>query len=133
MTEQRTAPVDAPTAVPAVWACATSPDPGAMITFLTTALDFTERVAYADDGVIVHAELLRTGPNGETGGVMVGVGEPSSGAVHLVVEDADASHERAVAAGATIDRPLEDTDYGSRQFVVRDPAGGLWSVGTWYE
>jgi uncharacterized glyoxalase superfamily protein PhnB len=35
--------------------------------------------------------------------------------------------------GAAIERDLEETDYGSRQFVLRDPAGGIWSLGTWYE
>jgi uncharacterized glyoxalase superfamily protein PhnB len=30
-------------------------------------------------------------------------------------------------------RNPEDTDYGSRQFVVEDPDGNVWSFGTWYE
>jgi uncharacterized glyoxalase superfamily protein PhnB len=133
MDETRHAAVDAPTVVPAVWPSVTCADPEAMIGFLTSALDFVERVAYRDGGTVVHAELLRTGPNGQVGGVMVGPGEPTGTAIHLVVGDADAAYRRAKEAGAAIERELEDTDYGSRQFVLRDPAGGIWSLGTWYE
>ena len=50
---------------------------------------------------------------------------------YIVVPDADATHARAVAAGATIIRPLQNTDYGSREFAVRDPEGHSWSVGTY--
>jgi uncharacterized glyoxalase superfamily protein PhnB len=32
-----------------------------------------------------------------------------------------------------IRREPEDTDHGSRQFVVHDPEGDVWGVGTWYE
>jgi uncharacterized glyoxalase superfamily protein PhnB len=50
---------------------------------------------------------------------------------YVVVPDADAVHARAVAAGAEIIRPLQDTPYGSREFAVRDPEGHSWSVGTY--
>jgi uncharacterized glyoxalase superfamily protein PhnB len=32
---------------------------------------------------------------------------------------------------ADVIRPLADTDYGSREFTVRDPEGNLWSFGTY--
>jgi uncharacterized glyoxalase superfamily protein PhnB len=48
-----------------------------------------------------------------------------------VVPDADAVYARAVAAGATILRPLQDTPYGSREFAVKDLEGHSWSVGTY--
>jgi len=35
------------------------------------------------------------------------------------------------AAGADIIRKPEDTDYGSREFALRDPEGNLWSFGTY--
>jgi uncharacterized glyoxalase superfamily protein PhnB len=38
---------------------------------------------------------------------------------------------RATAAGATVLRELHETDYGSRDFAVRDPEGNLWSFGTY--
>jgi uncharacterized glyoxalase superfamily protein PhnB len=47
------------------------------------------------------------------------------------VPDTDAVHARAVAAGATIIRPLQNTDYGSREFAVRDPEGHTWSIGNY--
>jgi uncharacterized glyoxalase superfamily protein PhnB len=39
--------------------------------------------------------------------------------------------ERVVAAGAEVVRPLADTDYGAREFGVRDPEGHLWDFGTY--
>jgi uncharacterized glyoxalase superfamily protein PhnB len=50
---------------------------------------------------------------------------------YIVVPDADAVHARAVAAGAEIIRPLQDTPYGSREFALRDPEGHSWSIGTY--
>ncbi|MFE1170818.1 VOC family protein [Streptomyces sp. NPDC058773] len=38
---------------------------------------------------------------------------------------------RARAAGAEIIKELTDTDYGSREFGVRDPEGNLWWFGTY--
>ena len=52
-------------------------------------------------------------------------------AVYVVVNDPDALHARAVAAGAEIVRGLTDQDYGSRDFAARDPDGNLWSFGTY--
>jgi uncharacterized glyoxalase superfamily protein PhnB len=51
--------------------------------------------------------------------------------VYIVVADADEAYARAVAAGATIIRPLKDTPYGSREFAVKDPEGHSWSAGTY--
>ena len=47
-----------------------------------------------------------------------------------MVDDPDAHHDRAVAAGAKVVRPLADLDYGSRDDAARDPEGNLWSFGT---
>jgi uncharacterized glyoxalase superfamily protein PhnB len=51
--------------------------------------------------------------------------------IYIVVADAEAVHARAVAAGARIIRPLQDTPYGSREFAVKDPEGHSWSIGTY--
>ena len=51
--------------------------------------------------------------------------------LYIAVDDPDAHHDRAKAAGAAIDRPLEDQDYGSRDYTARDPEGNLWSFGTY--
>jgi uncharacterized glyoxalase superfamily protein PhnB len=50
---------------------------------------------------------------------------------YIVVPNADAVYARAQAAGATVVRPLQNTDYGSREFSVKDPEGHSWSVGTY--
>jgi len=38
--------------------------------------------------------------------------------------------ERALRAGATTVRPLENAPYGDRTATVEDPAGNLWSIAT---
>jgi uncharacterized glyoxalase superfamily protein PhnB len=59
------------------------------------------------------------------------LGGVETSSVYIVVPDADAVHARAVAAGAEIIRPLQDTSYGSREFALRDPEGHSWSIGTY--
>ena len=51
--------------------------------------------------------------------------------VYVVVPDADAAYARAEAARATIVRPLQNTEYGSREFGVKDPEGHTWGVGSY--
>jgi PhnB protein len=48
----------------------------------------------------------------------------------LVVADADASTNRALAAGASVIFPVADQPYGLRQGRVRDPFGHHWLIGT---
>src|SRR5690349_9073063 len=50
--------------------------------------------------------------------------------IHLVVPDADATYERAVAAGATARMPVADMFWGDRYGVLEDPFGHVWSVAT---
>lgn len=110
-----------------------------MIAFLTRAFGFSTRMEHADGDVVYHAELTWTGPSGQIGGVMIGPtsaeGERHVGtaAIHVVTDDPDALFAQATAAGASVFRPLQDTDYGSRLFEVTDPEGNLWSFGTWYD
>jgi uncharacterized glyoxalase superfamily protein PhnB len=49
--------------------------------------------------------------------------------IHLHVDDADQLMARAVAAGATMLRPLKDQFYGERSGSVRDPFGHEWLLG----
>jgi uncharacterized glyoxalase superfamily protein PhnB len=51
--------------------------------------------------------------------------------LYVAVDDPDAHHARASEAGATIERELNETDYGSREYTARDPEGNLWSFGTY--
>ncbi|MGE0608081.1 MAG: VOC family protein [Pirellulales bacterium] len=48
----------------------------------------------------------------------------------LYVADVDAAAERAVAAGATVKRPVADQFYGDRSGVFVDPSGHNWSLAT---
>jgi uncharacterized glyoxalase superfamily protein PhnB len=109
------------------------PDARAAIDFLCSAFGFTEHAAHEQDGIIIHAEL-RLGD----GWVMLGQdrdagSEYPSGpsTTYVVVDDPDAHHARAVAAGAEITRGLVDQDYGSREYAAKDPAGNVWSFGTY--
>ena len=48
--------------------------------------------------------------------------------LYVYVDDADATYERAVRAGAsTIEAPL-DTPYGDRRATIRDPFGNLFQI-----
>jgi PhnB protein len=49
--------------------------------------------------------------------------------IHLHVDDCDQVIERAIAAGAKLDRPPKDEFYGERSGTVIDPFGHRWSIG----
>jgi uncharacterized glyoxalase superfamily protein PhnB len=49
----------------------------------------------------------------------------------VVTDEPDALFARARAAGAEAISEPSDTDYGSRDFAVRDPEGNRWSFGTY--
>ena len=70
------------------------------------------------------------------GSVSVSQIEPSattagSFGAYVVADDIDALHARVAASGATITRPPQDTDYGSREFAIKDPEGNRWTFGTY--
>jgi uncharacterized glyoxalase superfamily protein PhnB len=48
--------------------------------------------------------------------------------LHLYVENADATFERAVAAGATAVMPVAEMFWGDRYGVLKDPFGHSWSI-----
>jgi len=48
----------------------------------------------------------------------------------LYVEDVDAWASRAVAAGAKVQRPVQDRFYGDRTGTFEDPFGHIWSIAT---
>lgn len=48
----------------------------------------------------------------------------------LYVDDVDATFAKAVAAGATVRRPVADQFYGDRVGTLVDPFGHVWSIGT---
>jgi len=115
----------------------------AAIDWLCQVFGFERHSVYeGENGTIAHAELtlgggmimLGSGKDDEFGRGFKSPGElggTETRSVYLVVPDADAAHARAVAAGATIIRPLQNTPYGSREFAVKDPEGHSWSAGTY--
>jgi uncharacterized glyoxalase superfamily protein PhnB len=114
-------------------------DARAAIDFLTRAFGATEKSVHQRDGVIHHAELalgaglIMVGQYSENGWLGGDPPRPLSSTVsiYVTVEDPDAHHAVARGAGATVVRELEDMDYGSREYSVRDPEGNLWSFGTY--
>ncbi len=53
---------------------------------------------------------------------------PMAAAYYLYVEDADASLQRALKHGATLEMEVGDMPYGDRQGGVRDPHGNIWWI-----
>jgi PhnB protein len=53
--------------------------------------------------------------------------------LHLFVEDADAVAATAIAAGATLKRPVENQFYGDRLGTIEDPFGHVWHLSTHIE
>ena len=51
----------------------------------------------------------------------------------IYVEDCDAVFARAIAAGATEERPVENQFYGDRSGTLIDPFGHRWTVSTHVE
>ena len=130
--------MDTRTVETTVWPTLIYADAPAAMRFLVEAFGFEETLVVPGDGegVIAHAEL-RWPPGG---GVMLGsirsdalLGEQHAGvaSVYVVTDEPDALFARATAAGAEVVLGLEDTDFGSRTFTVRDPEGNLWSFGTY--
>ena len=113
----------------------------AAIEFYSKVLGATERMHMpGPDGKIGHAEL-ELGESlimladefpemGVRGPKAVG-GTPVT--ISIYVEDADAVFDAAVAAGATVLRPVENQFYGDRTGQFEDPFGHRWSVATHVE
>jgi len=107
------------------------------------ALDFYARAFGAEE------QLRLTDPSGRVGHAHMTIGDsafmladehPEWGALgpvtlggspvslHLEVADADAAAARAVEAGATLLRPVEDQFHGNRSGMVADPYGHKWHI-----
>jgi uncharacterized glyoxalase superfamily protein PhnB len=115
-------------------------DPARTIDWLTKAFGFSVRVKYGEDDDIQHAELafgssmimIGHAREDEYGGLVGLPGENGGKSVYVAVDDADALYARAKAAGAKIEQELNDKDYGSRDFICRDPEGNVWCFGTYW-
>ncbi len=112
------------------------------------AIDFYRRAFGAEfvmkldmpDGKIAHAEMrigdsviMMSEENPEWGNkspLTLG-GSPMFLMIYL--PDVDAAFAKALAAGATQVRPVEDQFYGDRAGTLKDPYGHQWTLGTHVE
>ncbi len=114
-------------------------DARSAIRWLCTTFGFVEAFSVPDSGRIVrHAQLKLV-----TNVIMLGSVRPDDGmtspqvlgistqALCVYVDDLDAHFERAQSAGAEITSPPKDTDFGAREYHVRDLEGHLWTFGTY--
>jgi uncharacterized glyoxalase superfamily protein PhnB len=126
-------------------------DAGAAIDWLSEAFGFRERREQrftAEDGTVTHAELERDG-------AIVMLATPSAeyrgpkrhreiceqarrwqdnpwvvDGLFVAVDDVEAHHAQAAAAGASVIRPLEDSrEADMRLYTAEDPEGHRWMFG----
>lgn len=114
-------------------------DARAAIQSLCTTFGFVELFSVPEEGPFVRHAQLRLGTNV----VMLGTTRPdesmsspqalggSTQGLYVYVDDLDAHFERVRAAGADITAPILDTDFGSREYHVRDLEGHRWTFGTY--
>jgi uncharacterized glyoxalase superfamily protein PhnB len=137
MTDQNDIPL------PAVWLTLRARNARDLIRFLVDAFGFEQSVVFGDGDQVAHAELLwplgggvmlasaGDAPDGSRGEDDPWALRPGSAGAYVVTDAADELFERAVAAGAAVINKPHDTEYGSREFAVRDPEGNRWSFGTY--
>ena len=107
-------------------------DCDAMLTWLERAFGFREVLRHrSPDGNVWHAEM-------ELGGASIFMGDPgddyrnpkrlgaATQSLYVLVDDVDAHHEQARAAGAEIIEEPSDQEYGDRRYGARDPEGHEW-------
>lgn len=104
-------------------------DAAKLLDFLKAGLGAEETVRMpGPDGSVSHAEV-------RIGDSIVMMGQPMDGsattaALHVYLEDVDAAHKRAVAAGGVSTEEPADQPYGDRRAGFRDPAGNTWWLAT---
>jgi PhnB protein len=113
-------------------------DAARAIEFYKQAFGASERMRLTDPGGRVgHAEITI----GDSAIMLadefpeMGVRSPqalggSPVSLALYVEDVDATADRAIAAGATVVRPVKDQFYGDRSGTFADPFGHVWTIAT---
>jgi PhnB protein len=113
-------------------------DAARAIEFYRSAFGATELMRFAGpSGKVMHAEIkvadsviMLADEFPEMGGRSPQSLGGTPTAILLYVDDVDAQFQRAVAAGATVQRPLQDQFYGDRSGGVVDPFGHQWTLAT---
>ena len=118
-------------------------DAAKAIDWLCEAFGFQRHlVVDGDAGEIAHAQLVfndamvMLGSAGDTPFDALqkppsAVGGVSTQSPYVIVDDVDAHHDRAVAAGAIIVMPPEEQHYGGKVYSCLDPEGYLWNFGSY--
>ncbi len=118
-------------------------DAPAAIEWLCEAFGFEKHlVVPGEGGTIAHAQLVfgngmimlgsaRDDDFGELQQPLKTPDCPASQSVYAIVDDVDAHHARAAAAGARVVMQPEDQDHGGRLYACRDPEGNLWNFGSY--
>lgn len=134
--------MDAITAIeaPRIYPAMRFADAERMIDWLCRAFGFTVHAKYMAGDKVGHAELAFGSSIIMCGDIkddaydeMVGKPSGKGGrSLYVAVDDVDVMFRRAREAGAEILREPVDRDYGSREFICRDPEGNVWSFGTYW-
>ena len=110
-----------------------------------TAIDFYAKAFGAQElmrvpgpgGAVMHAEvqvgdsrIMMADENPEWGNKSPKTLGGTTAGYCLYVENCDAVFDRAVAAGATVMKPVADQFYGDRSGTVVDPFGHVWTLAT---
>lgn len=112
---------------PEGWNCVTprlvARDPAGLVQFLKDAFgasgeyqsDRPTQIRIGDSMIMVSGE----GPR-----------EVTSSFLYLYVEDADATYQRGIKAGAKSVEEPADMPYGDRRAMIEDPGGNVWQIAT---
>jgi PhnB protein len=130
------------------------PDGYHSVTPYLVVADGAAAIAFYQQAFDAKLRLRLDGPNGKIGHAELDIGDslimladehremgalapPTVGGtpvgLHVYLADVDAVVARAVAAGATLQRPVEDKFYGDRLGSIVDPFGHLWHISTHIE
>lgn len=108
-------------------------DPAQLIEFLVEAFDAVEiHRVQRHDGSIMHAQVQIGNSMLMMGGATTEYPAMPAG-IYLYVENADATYEKALAAGASSLMSPSDEFWGDRMGGVRDPSGNCWWIATHVE
>jgi PhnB protein len=100
------------------------------VDFMKQAFGAREAFMHKDaGGVVIHCRL-KIGDSILAGGEAHGDRQAGPFLLHMYVRDTDAVYAKAIEAGASTIRGLEDAPYGDRTASVQDPFGNLWSLAT---
>ena len=107
-------------------------DVEAALSFLSKAFGFNEVLRYTGEaGYVNHAEMrigegkIYLGDPGDHYRNPKKLGNETVG-IYVLVDDVDGHFERAKAAGAEIEGPPENKEYGDRVYGALDPEGHQW-------